>query len=250
MSYELHVRQALSTPLEGWDFSALDGRLAEKPPSWDFRELIAPYLAKADHLLDMGTGGGEFLTSLGALPKRVTATEGYPPNIPVARRRLESLGVTVVPIAEDESTPLPLPDDTFDVIVNRHEAFDPAEIRRILVPGGVFITQQVGGDDLAELNTALGSGPTEYSNWNAGTVRRQMEEAGLSIRDSREERCPGEFRDIGAVVLFLRLTPWQIPGYRLSDFEDRLRALHERVSVEGPLPVRHHRFLIEARWDG
>lgn len=250
MSYELHVREAEATPLEGWDFSALHGRLTETPPPWDYRTVIASHLARAEHLLDMGTGGGEFLAGLDALPARVTATEGYPPNIPVATRRLEPLGVRVVAIDADETRALPLPDDGFDVVINRHEYYDPDEIRRILAPGGVFITQQVGGDDLSELNTALGDHPPEHSDWNAGFARRQLEQAGLRVTDSRERHSPGEFRDIGAVVLYLRLTPWQITGYRLADYGDRLRELHDRITAAGPLSVRHHRFLIEARLDG
>lgn len=39
--------------------------------------------------------GGEFLSSLSPLPKYTCATEGYEPNIIIARNRLEPLGVKV-----------------------------------------------------------------------------------------------------------------------------------------------------------
>jgi hypothetical protein len=34
--------------------------------------------------------------------------------------------------------------------------------------------------------------------------------------DGREELLPGTFCDIGAVALFPRITPWQIPGFDLA----------------------------------
>lgn len=40
----------------------------------------------------MGTGGGEFLAGLQPLPPHTCATEGYPPNIPIAQQRLKRLG--------------------------------------------------------------------------------------------------------------------------------------------------------------
>ena len=47
-------------------------------------------------LLDMGTGGGEFLLTLGHPGEHTTVTEGYPPNVQLCRQRLEPLGIQVV----------------------------------------------------------------------------------------------------------------------------------------------------------
>ena len=49
---------------KGWDFSYLDGRIEEEKLPWDYKSFICKYLNKDDMLLDMGTGGGEFLLSL------------------------------------------------------------------------------------------------------------------------------------------------------------------------------------------
>lgn len=41
------------------------------------------------------------------------------------------------------------------MIINRHESFDIEEVRRILKPNGIFITQQVGGKNNEILSKAL-----------------------------------------------------------------------------------------------
>ena len=247
MTYEAYLRGAERTLIEGWDFSALDNRMVEQPPPWDYRRLVTDHIGAANRLLDMGTGGGEFLASLDRLPAGVTATEGHPPNVEVAKRRLEPLGVAVVPLPEAADAPLPLPDNAFDLVINRHEYYDPQEVRRILAPGGVFVTQQVGGADVADLNTALAAGPPDFGDWTLDTARRQLTEAGFDITHAQTAQCRGEFRDIGAVLIYLKLVPWQIPGYDQDAYEPRLRALHDRITEQGPLTVSHHRFLLTAR---
>ena len=55
----------------------------------------------------------------------------------------------------------------------------------------------------------------------------------------REELLPAVFYDIGAVALFLRITPWQIPGFDLAGY-DALRALHRMMESRTPLKVDSH----------
>ena len=64
---------------EGWDFSALDGRMWADPPPWDLDAIWGEALGAAQHVLDMGTGGGEHLLRFRALlPADVVATECTP----------------------------------------------------------------------------------------------------------------------------------------------------------------------------
>ena len=82
-------------PFSGWDFSYLDGRMVEDLSvlTWDYRAAIEARLPHIHSLLDIDTGGGEVLASFKPLPADTCATESYAPNILVARRRLEPLGV-------------------------------------------------------------------------------------------------------------------------------------------------------------
>lgn len=68
----------------------------EDEPPWDFDAICRHALERADHVLDMGTGGGEqLLTIADFLPTDTVATEGWPPSVPVARAALAERGIPV-----------------------------------------------------------------------------------------------------------------------------------------------------------
>ena len=50
--------------IHGWDFSHIDGRYVEDSLPWDYRQVIGEYLKPEMKLLDIDTGGGEFLLRL------------------------------------------------------------------------------------------------------------------------------------------------------------------------------------------
>ncbi|MGH2391027.1 MAG: class I SAM-dependent methyltransferase, partial [Chloroflexota bacterium] len=140
--FEQLIDGAAAQPFAGWDFSYLRDRWDEEHPDWDYRELVRRRFAGAHALLDMGTGGGEVLESLAPLPPRTTATEGYAPNVEIARHRLSRLGVEVVAVAGAPDNleieegvgigSLPFPDAGFPLVINRHESYYPAEGYRLL----------------------------------------------------------------------------------------------------------------------
>jgi SAM-dependent methyltransferase len=246
MGYTDLIREALATPFEGWDFAVFRGRMtSEDALPWDYETMVRDRLPKAAALLDLGTGGGELLASLAPLPARTVATEGHPPNVPVARRRLEPLGVEVTQAAG--AGPLPFPDGSFDLIVSRHEAYDPREIRRLLAPGGTFVTQQVAGRDLEEINEALGGPPHEDRDWDLAAATAGLAAAGLEVSWSREARFTTAFHDVGALVLFLRVVPWQMPGFDVAAYDAWLRALHADMERGHPLQATAHRFALLAQ---
>ncbi|ASO18797.1 SAM-dependent methyltransferase [Actinoalloteichus hoggarensis] len=249
VDYDALISEGLTTPFEGWDFGALAGRLpvGEEALPWRYADLAREHLAAAGSLLDLGTGGGELLTSLGPLPARTAATEGHPPNVPVARRRLAPLGVMVADVSKGEPDTLPYPDASFDLVLSRHESYEPEEVRRVLVPGGVFLTQQVGGRDLAEVNAALGAGPHTYREWCLAAAEAELSGSGFEITRRGEAAVPGTIDDVGALVLFLRITPWHVPDFDVVRYDDRLRALHARLRQGRPLRVHSHRFMLTAR---
>ncbi|MFC4565815.1 class I SAM-dependent methyltransferase [Nocardiopsis mangrovi] len=243
-AFEALVADGEAAVFEGWDFGVFGDRLREAAGSWDYRDVVHGLLPGADALLDMGTGGGELLSGLSPRPGDTCATESYEPNVAVARARLEPLGIAVSAIGDDSR--LPFPDARFDLVINRHESFDAREVRRILRPGGVFVTQQVGGRDLAGLNEALGAPPHDYAAWDLAAAAGEVEAAGLRVLDRREELIPAAFSDVGALVWFLRITPWQVPGFTVEGYRDRLLGLHARMASGTPLEVRAHRFLVVA----
>jgi hypothetical protein len=57
--------------------------------------MVIPLIKNSTSMLDVGTGGGEFLSKLQPLSEMIYATKGYLPNVPKARKRLEPLGVEI-----------------------------------------------------------------------------------------------------------------------------------------------------------
>jgi hypothetical protein len=239
------VEEALAQSFSGWDFSFVDGRIEEQEPSWSYPNLAGRRIARASALVDLCTGGGEFLNQFYPLPKKTYATEGYTPNVKVAKDRLEPRGVTVVPVESDDR--LPLPDNTFDLIINRHGAYSAKEMVRISNSlGSVFLTQQVGSNNAIGLNTALFA-PTEAPAWNLSLATAGLIEQGFVIANEKEEHPAMSFKDIGAVVFYLKAIPWQIPGFEFSQYRRKLLDLHEHIELHGSFDVSAHRFLIEAK---
>jgi SAM-dependent methyltransferase len=163
----------------------------------------------------------------------------------VARRRLEPLGVTV--LAAPDPDKLPISDASVDLVLNRHGRLVASEIKRVLRSGGVLLTQQVGSDDCADLNTWLGAPPAHPpESWTLRAANEALSAAGLRPTNTREERPLPTFYDIGAVIYHLRLVTWQIPDFRPELYDAPLRRIHEHLRDTGHLDVKAHRFLVVA----
>ncbi|MFX1299754.1 MAG: class I SAM-dependent methyltransferase [Promethearchaeota archaeon] len=240
-----HLLKEANQPFSGWDFSYLSqtGRWQSEPLPWSYASILWPYLKDASSLLDMGTGGGEFLSHLAPLPAHTYATEGHPPNFPLAQQRLEPLGVKVIKLTDE--TNLPFKDAEFELIINRHESYIPIEVYRILKHEGYFITQQVGDQNDIEINTLFGTTPDiENRPWTANSAAAELQGVGFDIIKTDEAFPRLRFYDIGAIIYFLKAIPWIIPGFSVVQYQDVLYLLHERIQSEGYLEINEHRFLI------
>jgi len=243
--YEQLIAAAATAPFEGWDFSWLRGRLVGEKSSWDYLSRARELISHAQHVVDVDTGGGEVLASLNP-PSGSVATESWPPNVSVARRHLEPLNVSVV--AAQSGAPLPLPDESADVLLNRHGSLVAAEVARILVSGGRLLTQQVGSQEGLEINAALGVAlPREARGWTLAVATNQLEAAGLKVVDAREQYLEQRVLDIGALVFHLRAIEWQVPEFTVERFDAELREIDRIIRREGAFLFHAHRFLIEAR---
>ncbi|WP_416199125.1 MAG: Methyltransf-11 domain-containing protein [Sporanaerobacter sp.] len=230
---------------EGWDFSYIErtGRMQEFPLTWNYRNKVMREMYGISSLLDMGTGGGEFLSTLSPLPKYTCATEGYVSNISIARNRLEPLGVKVYKVEDDEE--LPFNDETFELVINKHESYSPKEVRRILDNNGIFITQQVGGLNDKEINEIL-EASVEFIDWNLKNAVAELEEVGLNIFEQREDLVKTRFYDIGAIVYYLKAIPWQVPDFTIEKYFDKLLKIHNMIEKLGYVDFTCHRFFIMA----
>ena len=238
-------REEAARGMSGWDFSHIQGRCTVETLPWDYPQVVREFLRPGVRLLDMGTGGGEFLLTLGHPGEHTTVTEGYPPNVQLCRQRLEPLGIRVVEACGED--PLPLESERFDVILNRHEDFRAEEIFRLLKPGGVFLTQQVGGQNDNDLSRVLIPGfVPQYPHHTLANNRRLLEEAGLVIREAKEHFSPIRFFDVGALVYFAKILPWEFPGFTVDGCLETLFRLEEQRRRDGFVEGTEHRFLLLA----
>ena len=234
--------------IHGWDFSYIDGRYEEDMDfPWDYRQVILRFLKPEMRILDLDTGGGEFLLSLGHPHCSTAATENYPPNVALCRETLTPLGVDFR--QANAAGPLPFEDESFDLVINRHGDFNPSEIRRVLRPGGLFITQQVGAENDRELVELLLPGETQlpFPEQYVSVAVEKFRAAGFEIVDQQEYFASIRFFDVGALVWFARIIEWEFVGFSVDRCLDRLYHAQQLIEQHGCVEGRTHRYLLVAQ---
>ena len=238
-------QESWDSPSTGWDFSRFGDRLDGDAPPWSYVDLARDCLHRATAVLDVGTGGGEVLQTLADdLPVDTVATEGWAPNIPVAREALAPHAIDVVAYDAETDARMPFPDGRFDLVLDRHEAYDVHEVARVLRRSGLLLTQQVDGHDLADLNELLDGGPTAYAHVTLDRFRADAESAGLVVELA--EAWSGDLRiaDVDTLVGYLAMTPWTVEGFTVESRAETLLLLHR----DGlPPSFTQRRFVLRAR---
>ncbi|MBS3050749.1 MAG: methyltransferase domain-containing protein [Candidatus Aenigmarchaeota archaeon] len=229
---------------EGWDFSHLKNRTAEEKPPWDYAGLARNLVKNSGAVLDMGTGGGEVFSSFAPFRKAV-ATEGYRPNYLLARKRLGPLGVKVVYFANSTTRKLPFKNGEFDLVLNRHDAFNITEIFRILEDGGIFLTEQVGKNNLTDLMRFFNARP-QFNVASFQRVRKGLKGAGFKIRFAENWEGKIEFKDVGAVVYFLKNIPWVVKDFSVDRHMEYLLKLQKKLENGKKLVFKENSYLIQA----
>ena len=235
----------------GWDFPGMKvPQLLEQGPPWDYEALVREYTRGRRSALDLGTGGGEFVASVrDDLPARVVATEEWHVNAPIAYRRLRPIGADVVWC---RSLRLPFRDESFDLVFDRHEELDPAEVARVLLPGGTVVTQQVGYNNWVELQrffggaTAGNRGDSRLTDFGdiRGDYAGGFASAGLTVTRNEEHDYKVAYDSLGDLVFMLLITPWTIPDFDVERDLDALLALEEACSTTDGLVMTWSRFLL------
>ncbi len=235
-----------SAHIHGWDFSHINERYEEeKDLPWDYERLVRQYLKCDMDIMDYDTGGGEFLLSLHHPYNKTSATEGYPPNIRLCRDKLLSLGIHFKEC--DDPSKVPFEDRAFDLIINRHGSFDAGELYRLLRHDGIFITEQVGGDndrDLVEM--VLPGTEKPFPHLNLEEQRKNFEKAGFRILKAEEAYRPITFYDVGAFVWFAHVIEWEFPGFSVDGCFEQLLNMQEMIERDGKVGGTIHRYLIIA----
>jgi SAM-dependent methyltransferase len=245
--YELCKAEEAIAHVKGWDFSHIEGRYtSEDSLPWDYRAAILEVLRPEMRILDTDTGGGEFLLSLNHPHRNTAAMENYPPNVALCAETLLPLGIDFRP--GSGNGPLPFEDCRFDLVINRHGDFHADEIFRVLKPGGLFITQQVGADNDRELVKLLcGDLPPAFPEQHLAIVEEKFRRAGFTILRGQEAFTPIRFYDVGAFVWFARIIQWEYPGFSVDTHFDRLLEAQQLLDTQGVIEGLTHRFFLIAQ---
>ena len=138
----------------------------------------------------------------------------------------------------------------FDVVINRHEAFNAEEVQRILRTGGYFITQQVGGSNNNDLSHRLiDDFQPSWPYWDLAYARNEVEQAGMEVLYCDEIHPKQRFFDVGALVYFAKVIEWEFPGFSVDNCFDKLVAIHEIYKEQGYIESTEHRFIFVCRND-
>jgi SAM-dependent methyltransferase len=239
-------RREEQQPFIGWDFSYLDGRMLEDQAPWSYSTRATELMCRSTSVIDMGTGGSErFLKLREHWPRKVVATEEYPPNYRLATERLSPFGVQVVDVQLTLIGRMPFTDNEFDLVLNRHSGFNPREVARILAPGGAFLTQQIHALWAVDLLAVFEVKP----QWPDATLEKyvpQLEAAGLTITDTREWSGNLSFTDVGAIVYYLKAVPWLVSGFSVKTHSKHLFRLQRRLESGEKLAFSARKYLLEA----
>jgi SAM-dependent methyltransferase len=222
----------------GWGSFGITQRSLGPPLPWDYDALARQAVAGSANAIDLETGGGERLRSITEPlpPRRLTATEAWHVNAPIAARRLKAVGADVVRCS-GEAKHLPFRAGSFDLVLNRHGAVVPSEIDRILQHGGRFLTQQIDPGDWSELPRFF----PRTTVWHANDHQlraAEFEQLGHRV-ESRRHEYRLAYGSIADLTFNLAVTPWTIPGFAYErDVEALLRLDEELSTGEGLVMTR------------
>lgn len=213
---EIWKKEEKIAHIKGWDFSHIDGKYdEEKDLPWDYKSIVNQYLKDNMELLDYDTGGGEFLLSLNHPFEKTSATEGFQPNVELCREKLLPLGINFRECCNPAD--IPYNSETFDMIINRHGAFDARELYRL------------------------------FSHLRLKEQIKVFEEAGFQIVRAEEAYRPIKFYDIGAFVWFARIIEWEFLDFSVDRCFQRLLKMQEILEEKGEIEGTIHRYLIVVR---
>lgn len=78
-------------------------------------------------------------------------------------------------------------------------------------------------------------------------IRKEFENTGFTTLEAQEAYGPIRFYDVGALVWFARVIPWEFPKFNVQDCVEQLYRAQEILESQGVVQGRTHRFLLCVR---
>jgi len=230
----------------GWDFSHL--KTTEVGQGWDFYTEVLKKVKSTDSVLDIGTGGGERILKIAKHFKSVYGIDHSQSMVSTVKENLSKTKLKNVQFSMMDSSKLDFPNNSFDIVTDRHCDFNPSEVFRVLKKGGYFFTQQVSEDDQMNIKKAFGRG--QNYGTSDGTLKnkylKQMRKLGFSKIEDFDYNLKIIYKTDKDYIFLLRYTP-TIPefGKKKKDF-DILRKFIEENKTKKGIATNSKRFMIVA----
>ena len=115
-------------------------------------------------------------------------------------------------------------------------------------PGGIFLTQQVAGNNLQdfaeefETDTPMAFLKETFDYWV-----KEIQNAGLKIIEAEEWQGHLEFLDVGAIAYFIKAIPWTAPDFDINKNMHDLEKLQRRLDKGERLVFTQGRFLFQSQ---
>ncbi|TNJ67010.1 class I SAM-dependent methyltransferase [Paenibacillus hemerocallicola] len=202
--------------LNGWDFGKI--KVVSEGEQWDFYEEVTRRCKKSDVLLDIGTGGGERLLSIADRALLLVGIDQANGMIRTANANLLKTGKPNIRFLQMDAENLEFPEGFFNIVSCRHCAFHAEEVAKVLVQGGIFLTQQVCEGDKRNIAEMFGRGQFSGSRDDQliHTYRSELNEAGFSDIRSFEYDATEYYQTYEDLVFLLKYTPI-VPGFGQSE---------------------------------
>ncbi|GAB4574518.1 MAG: class I SAM-dependent methyltransferase [Anaerolineae bacterium] len=232
----------------GWDFSRI--RASRDPVPWHYGEIVRRYVKTSDTVLDTGTGGGEKFLSLAPYFGRGVGIDTDAEMIRTAQSRLTPSLAKRIRFEQMSVHNLSFPDASFDAVLNRHARVDPAEIARVLRPGGVFITQQIGPRNAQNITRVFGCGPggqyTSDPDQAVDALAAAFEQLGCAIVCRAEYDVPYYYTDLESFVFWLKAIPVPEDFDMARHWEQVAQIVAGNTTLRG-IRTNEHRMLLIIR---
>jgi hypothetical protein len=235
-----------SRAMQGWNFEHLNGRWQNESLPWDYSKIVQKYLHPKNNWLDMDTGGGELMASFRHDPQRTCVTEGWEPNIEYLKKKVVPSGVTLYPDPNENLNLVPY--NEFEIVTNCHGAMPVSEISRVLKPSGMFVTEQVGATNNFSLSRFFNDDyQPAYPDNTLVNNTIACHKAGLKVIKSDVSFSKMSFFDVGAIVYYATVIPWEFPNFNVEDNLSKLYELQNIIEQTGQIDTYEDRFLIVAQ---
>src|SRR5258708_9988306 len=138
-------------PRLGWDFWRMNP--VREPVPWDYVAEVKKYLDPDDDVLDIGTGGGERFITFAPYFRSGVGIDIDEEMVKTAQQNANGIANMTFMVLDEKLVRLK---QRFNIIINRHAPFDLDAVKSHLLPGGYFITQQVGEKNMRNIKKVLG----------------------------------------------------------------------------------------------